>query len=299
MNSGSPELAVVVIVHGRHEHLRRCLSSLADQVLPATRVVVVAMADDRAGALAEFTGAELGLPITLVAMDADPSRLPLARARNLGVAAADSANLVLLDVDCLADPFLLQRYADAMSSPRPPGLGSGPVVWCGPVTYLGPNARVDLPGSDPASTPRIDWQMVRSHRAPHTARPDPAAGALVPGTDLRLFWSLSYAITAADHAAAGGFDEAYEGYGGEDTDFARRLGTTGGGICWVGGADAYHQHHPVSRPPVEHVEDIVRNAALFRARWGSDCMTGWLEEFEGLGLVRRAGDGWQTVQGAR
>ncbi|MGO4958460.1 hypothetical protein ACTQ49_14545 [Luteococcus sp. Sow4_B9] len=33
MSSASPQLAVVITVHGRHEHLRRCLSSLADQVL--------------------------------------------------------------------------------------------------------------------------------------------------------------------------------------------------------------------------------------------------------------------------
>jgi len=49
------------------------------------------------------------------------------------------------------------------------------------------------------------------------------------------------------------------------------------GLGWVGGARAYHQHHPVSSPPVEHLDDILRNGRLFHERWGEWPMTGWLE----------------------
>ena len=42
------------------------------------------------------------------------------------------------------------------------------------------------------------------------------------------------------------------------------------------GARAYHQHHPSSSPPVQHLADILRNGALFRRRWGRWPMEGWL-----------------------
>jgi hypothetical protein len=37
---------------------------------------------------------------------------------------------------------------------------------------------------------------------------------------------------------------------------------------WIGGAHAFHQFHPVSDPPVQHLYDIVRNAEIFHQRWG-------------------------------
>ncbi|MET0931866.1 MAG: hypothetical protein ABWX74_20295, partial [Aeromicrobium sp.] len=56
-----------------------------------------------------------------------------------------------------------------------------------------------------------------------------------------------------------------------------------------------HQHHPVSSPPLEHVEDIVRNATVFHDRWGAWPMGGWLDAFEERGLVRRREDGTYEV----
>ena len=46
---------------------------------------------------------------------------------------------------------------------------------------------------------------------------------------------------------------------------------------------------------LEHVTDIVRNAEVFRERWGATPMLGWLEAFEERGLVRRDERGrWLT-----
>ncbi|WP_447643731.1 glycosyltransferase family 2 protein [Nocardioides zeae] len=112
-----------------------------------------------------------------------------------------------------------------------------------------------------------------------------------------LFWSLSFALHRDAWAASGGFDEAYAGYGGEDTDFGQRCARAGLDLRWDGAARAYHQHHPVSRPPVEHAADIVRNGRLFAARWGWWPMTGWLEEMAELGVVRRSDDGWELEDG--
>ena len=107
-----------------------------------------------------------------------------------------------------------------------------------------------------------------------------------------MMLALSFAVAADTWQRLGGFCEEYAGYGGEDTDLARSARARGIGLGCVGGARAYHQHHPVSSPPVEHLDDILRNGRLFHERWGEWPMTGWLEEFERRGLIRREGGHW-------
>ena len=59
----------------------------------------------------------------------------------------------------------------------------------------------------------------------------------------------------------------------------------------MGDARTYHQHHPTQEPPVQHLDDILRNGAIFAERWGRWPMGGWLAEFETRGLVERTPDG--------
>ena len=68
-------------------------------------------------------------------------------------------------------------------------------------------------------------------------------------------------------------------------------------MCWTDDPVAYHQHHPTADPPVQHVESILRNAALFHRRWGTWPMRGWLEAFERQRLVVRGSRGWALAQG--
>src|SRR5690606_15385383 len=120
----------------------------------------------------------------------------------------------------------------------------------------------------------------------------PGLGEAVLRDEPDLFWSLSFAMTADTWRHVGGFHEAYTGYGGEDTDFGRTAAAAGVPMGWCGSARAYHQHHPVSDPPVEHLDDLLRNGALFHDRWGTWPMQGWFEAFERAGRVRRDGAGW-------
>ena len=120
---------------------------------------------------------------------------------------------------------------------------------------------------------------------------------VVRADDYDLFWSLSFAISASAWVQVGGFCEDYTGYGGEDTDFGQCAKAAGLAMHWVGGATAYHQHHPVSDPPIEHLDDILRNARTFATRWGRWPMRGWLEAFERQGLVifDREEDTWRRA----
>lgn len=268
--TGTPSVGIVTIAHGRHHHLARQLESLASGTRRPDHHVVVAMDDG------EITGVA-GSAAEVVHVGRHPQGLPLARARNTGVRRLLERGcevLVLLDVDCLAGRTLVQGYADAVAAgPR--------TVWSGPVTYLPP---APTGGYDLARLPALD--------APHPARPAPAPGELLRGGDPALFWSLSFALDADAWRDVGGFHEEYVGYGGEDTDFGQLVAARGLDLGWVGSARAYHQHHPVSDPPVEHVDDLVRNGGLFAERWGWWPMHGWFEALAARGLVEREGPGW-------
>ena len=262
------DVRVVTVVHGRHDHLRRQLRLLAGTD-PTVGHVVVAVDDD--GITDVVRTAKGERDVDLVSCEGDERGLPLARARNLGVRRALEAGadlVVLLDVDCLAAPSLVPRYREAAAS------WAGPALLCGPVTYLPADAV--LPSRAEA---------LADLRAPHPARPDPQPGELRRESTVGLFWSLSAAFTPATWGLLGGFCEEYVGYGGEDTDLGRVAEERGVDLVWVGGADAFHQYHPVSAPPVEHLEAIVRNARVFHDRWGQWPMEGWLRAFAERGLV--------------
>lgn len=274
-------VAVVTIVHGRHGHLRAQLDGLHRGSVQPDVLVVAAMDDP--GVASVVAQSMQGWAGAVVVVDVEAGRwgLPLALARNRAAARAEACGadvLVFLDVDCIPGDHLLERYREeVVAAGRTPAVPS-PRVLAGAVHYLAP------PRSGAGYTRA---ELERS--APHPARPVPADESCVRASDVRLFWSLSFAVTVTDWHLVGGFDEAYEGYGGEDTDFALRVDDTGGELWWLGGAAAYHQYHPVADPPVQHLADIVRNANRFRRRWGWSPMEGWLQRFVDDGLVTPCG----------
>lgn len=276
----SATVALVTVVHGRHDHLRGQLDGLRRQTRAPDLLVVVAMDDPEVPAVVA-EGPPPAREVHHAPLARRDGRLPLAAARNLGVAtavAAGAEHLVLLDVDCVPGPTLVEQYSAQLTRT---GGSDGPVVLCGCVAYE----------RDPAEGAQSP--------AHHPARPELPADALRVVDDMTLFWSLSFAVSARDFGLVGGFDERYSGYGAEDTDFGQRLARARGRLLFVGGAGAVHQYHPSPNPPVQHVSDIVANASVFAATWGWWPMEGWLEQFRALGLVRRTPDGrWHTVPGA-
>jgi GT2 family glycosyltransferase len=217
--------------------------------------------------------AESGCRATMVSCDTADSAPPVAAARNMGaeVALDDGAELLIfLDVDCIPAVGMIGRYRRVAAEPA-----HRDALLCGPATYLPPPPAA---GYDLAALS----EMVN----PHPARPAPGAQQVLVSADYQLFWSLSFAVTAQTWHRIGGFCTCYRGYGGEDTDFAQLAATAGVTLRWVGGAHAFHQFHPVSDPPIEHLADIVTNARTFYRRWGWWPMQGWLHAFARQGLVR-------------
>jgi GT2 family glycosyltransferase len=261
------KIIAVTVVHGRHDHLQRQRVMLDRSDRRVDHHVVVAMDDPQISGL--LTGSGQTSTITIPAEDLG---LPLAAARNAGARIASSLGaelLIFLDVDCLPAAGMVAAYADAASDPS-----SRRTLLCGPVAYLPPPAAGGY-----------DLARLAAHE-PHPARPAPRLGQRLAGNDPRLFWSLSFAVTMATWAEVGGFCEQYVGYGGEDTDFGFAARAAGVRLTWVGGADAYHQWHPTQSPPIAHLDDILRNGAVFARRWGRWPMEGWIDAFRDRGLVR-------------
>ena len=266
-------VAVTLCSTARLSHLQPQLDRVARLEPPVPRVVVW-LDDAPAPDLPALRDA------TVVHVPPGPGGLRLAEGRNRGAAAARSLGarlLVFLDADCLPGDDLVRRYEEAAE--QHPG-----AVLCGPVTYL------------PEGWEATGATLAASTR-PHAARPAPEPGTTVvaaPG-DHRLFWSLSFAVTPETWDHVGGFSPLYEGYGGEDTDFAFAAERADVPLVWVGGADAYHQWHPTSSPPWQHLDDVLANGAVFAVRWGTWPMEGWLEAFERAGAVERHDGGWRRV----
>ena len=204
------------------------------------------------------------------AIEIDGEELPLARARNELADAASGSLLVFLDIDCVPAAGLLAAYAKALRKHDALAIGE--------TRYLPRGFRAE--GADERS--------LRRAARPHPERvglfPDP--GEVRIGGAHEFFWSLSFAVRRETFLErTGGFDEAYRGYGIEDTDFAMRAARAGVPLAWVGGALAFHQHHPPTRLRPEGVPALVENVRRYRERWGEWPAKGWLEELAATGLV--------------
>lgn len=266
------ELTVIVVAGGRHDHLRRVLTSLAPSADDIEVIVVDLIGDGRVHDVVAASSASFRDRHQLTCQPTVGGSLRIGAGRNLGAAAATGRRLCFLDVDCLATPDAVARWCRAIDG-RPEALSLPPV------RYLAPdwNVSVDL-DSPVGTTPWRDTSVAAS-------RPTPGSDRDATEDEFDLFWSLAFLCTLATFERTGGFDEDYVGYGAEDTDLARRARSAGIPMVWLADPPVFHQHHPPTRLVAGATADLVANACRFHARWGDWPMTGWLDELSERGLV--------------
>jgi GT2 family glycosyltransferase len=260
------ELSVLVPVRDRTDHLRNLVAGLNRiSPVPDFELLVGWMGgDDPRPALQGACGfAAETVPIK-------GEELPLARARNELAAAATGETLVFLDVDCVPASGLLAAYADAIRDEDAVALGE--------TRYLSEGFVAD--GTDELVLRRA------AHPLPERVGLFPAPGLRRLDSRHELFWSLNFAVRRTTFVGPiGGFDESYRGYGIEDTDFAMRAAAAAVPLAWVGGALAFHQHHPPSRLRPEGIPALVANVRRYRERWGEWPAKGWLAELARLEMI--------------
>ena len=255
-------ISVCTIVAGRQTHLANQARGLAASRRLPEEWVIVGMNEDAAGPAFVRSGCEV--PVVTGRVDGR-GRMPLAEARSRAAELASGSRLVFLDVDCIPHPDMIDAFARALDDEDR--------LWMGDVRYLPQGAAAD------------DWTAASLDAAavPHPLLPD-LGGRPLRSDRYELFWSLCFACTADTWRRIGGFDTGYRGYGGEDTDFAFSARAAGVGFGhWP--ARAYHQHHAVCRPPLNHLASIVENARRFRGKWGVWPMEAWLRQFAEAGFV--------------
>ena len=252
--------SVLTIVRGRETHLTRMIEGLNRQTVPPGELVIAFM-QPRPGRDLPPTN----FPVRTVVVDRN--YLPLAEARNAAARSATYRNLIFLDVDCVPSPTLVASYMEALSA------CDG--VLQGEVLYL-----PELPKGE-----SVDYEAYDRMGQPHPSRPAVPERGLMDEPDMGMLWGLNFALRRRLFLKVGGLDERFIGYGGEETDFARGLKELGAKLHWCGGARAYHQHHAVVRPPLQHFGDIVRNARLYHQKWGEWCMDYWLGQLHERGFI--------------
>jgi GT2 family glycosyltransferase len=252
-------LSVLTLVKNRGEHLAQTIEGLRRSEVAPMELIIVDMAS-------EPPAKPMNTPFPTRIVRLETSGLPLAAARNAAAKAAQGDILLFLDVDCIPMRGLIDAIGRACSSRD--------ALICAPVRYLGPkDARGEWTETD-----------LLSRSVGHPVRDFPATGLRMednPG----LFWSLVFAVRRETFFKLGGFDEAFTGYGGEDTDFGFRAREAQVPLLFMGGAGVFHQFHDAFDPPFQHFRDILRNARVFRDKWGQWPMPGWLASFEQAGLI--------------
>lgn len=242
-------VAVVTLVRGHALHLKRQKEAV-DHLDPRPSAHVVVSLDD---APCDVSGATvLHRPVR----PAEP--LLLAGARNAAIAAATAsgAELVLcLDAHCVPEPTMLGRLADAARAT------GGARLLAGPVGRL-PALEADRLAPRPKE---LTESREAARRGP---RPVPEENGLLDEPRAELFCSLAFAVTPATHARIGCFDEAYVGFGAEDTDYAFRARRAGVGLTWVGGAWALTSTTPKAVLPTSTSKPSCATPGRFAAAGG-------------------------------
>lgn len=246
-------ISVVTLVHQREAALRHLIAGLEQSPTLPAELVIVYMNED------PYALPQTGFPVRQLQLRTSV-QLPLAAARNYALRHTTHDHVIFLDADCIPHARLIDLYQKAFRQ--------NDLLWMGPVRYLAKDA---------------EGQPNWLHRMDELRSVDPVRN-WKEKICYELFWSLNFGCSKTVFENIGGFDEGYEGYGAEDTDFAFAARERGVPVAALD-AIAYHQHHASYSPPVNHMQDILPNALRFKSKWGKWPMEGWLRKFADMGLI--------------
>jgi glycosyltransferase involved in cell wall biosynthesis len=226
-------LSIVVPTYGRRVFLERALRSLARQEgAPPFEVVVV---EDGADPGMEELARSLGLPLDLRVFTHARTR-GRAATRNRGIAEAKGDVVVFLDGDMEVVPEFVAAHARAHARAHAESHDE---------SHAAAHARMPARSAE-AKSAVVLGRIVTAPEIPRTAfvRYIDSRGVqkISPGSAIpaRYFMTGNSSVSVDLLRRAGGFDEEFDEYGGEDTEMGYRLAAHGGVLVYAPDAVSYH-----------------------------------------------------------
>ncbi|HEV7489470.1 MAG TPA: glycosyltransferase family 2 protein, partial [Rhodanobacteraceae bacterium] len=229
-------ISLVVVTYNWPEALALALRSIAVQSRLPDEVIV---ADDGSGEETRATIARIahGYPCRIAHVWQEDRGFRAARARNLGIAAARGDYVVMIDGDMVAHPDFIADHAAFARE--------GCSLQGGRLNASADESTRLLAGGQPRFSPLMPGRFPphRAIRWPWLARIKARSSS-----GGRIF-SCNMSAWRDDLLRVNGFDERFEGYGGEDQELAKRLRHAGVRRRQLKFAGlAIHLHH-ASRAP--------------------------------------------------
>jgi glycosyltransferase involved in cell wall biosynthesis len=259
-DDGLPLISVVIPTYNRHELLGRTLETLVDQGVPAAAVEVV-VSDDGSGDATFETARSFETRLRMRYVRQPDQGFRVAAARNNGARVARAPVLVFLDTGVLAGPGFVRSH---LAAHEDGGASPGRAVMG--YTY-GYNPFDPYPGLDELLS-ELPPEEVRRRLADVPAFWDKRHEEFAAvGFDLTrmatawsLFWTMNVSVRRSDFWAAGGFDEDYRSWGGEDVELGWRLAERGLPLLLSRGAWAVEAPH--ERDLQANIRSNRKNARL-------------------------------------
>ncbi len=248
----APTSSLVVATYNWPDALRLVLESARRQRVLPTEVVI---ADDGSGeeTRAQIEAVSRGFPVPVVHVWHPDDGFRLAQIRNKAVARARGRYVIQIDGDMVLEPSFVADHLDAAA----PGFFVG-----GSRALLDEASSRALLAGGPLPGPlgRGVRNRLNAMRVPLLGR---ALSTAVRAGDVERVRGGNMAFWRDDFLAVNGYDEAFEGWGREDTDLVLRLHRRGLRRRYfkLRGV-AYHLHHRErSRDALGRNDELLRRAA--------------------------------------
>jgi GT2 family glycosyltransferase/glycosyltransferase involved in cell wall biosynthesis len=248
----APKVTIIIPTYNRAENLQHCLDSLALQDHPAFEVLIC---DDGSTDGTRDLVIAYGDRLNLQYLWQPHDGFRAGAARNMGLKQARGTFTILLDSDLIVPTTFVSAHVAALEAEPAIGVNSYVYRTSGPVDVSGV-AYEELGEA-------LKDVLIADHRDRYNLfdRPDAVEEAY-------FLDSNAISFRTKDLIALQGFDEAFVGWGHEDTDLGYRMGARGFKLRLLkDGAVAYHLFHAVG----ENKEaEQQANWARMREKWQLD-----------------------------
>ena len=264
----APSLALVVNTFNQPDYLLRLLNALSRQTqLPHEVVLADDGSDDPTRAAFEGWAAKQSFPCTRVWQEHTGFRR--ARILNLAIARAASAYLVFQDGDTIPHPAFVADHL-RLAQPRTFVQGHRALIEQAGASFFGLG---DFAADRRRALLRRQLSGLKhAYRWPWPARRY--------RTDLRGIRGCNLAIWRDDLLKVNGYNEAFTGWGREDSELAVRLMNTGARRLDVRGwTICYHLWHPpASRSNLTTNDQLLQTALTQKTAWCDSGLSAHLPE---------------------